>query len=242
MQNYKAVISYDGTAYHGWQIQPKGKTIQGVLEKTLEKITKAKVSVMGAGRTDAGVHALAQAASFRTGLPISDDELFRAMNALLPRDIRIASLEKVPPDFHALRSAKGKVYRYRIFTGPQVSPFIVRYVYHHPHPLDREAMGKAASFFVREADFNPFSSNRELYPVRRITRSDLTWDDQEIRLIVSANGFLRYMVRVIAGTLLEVGSGRLAPDDIETLFAGKKRTLASPTALSRGLCLMEVIY
>ena len=242
MQNYKAVISYDGTAYHGWQIQPKGKTIQGLLEKTLATITKTKVPVMGAGRTDAGVHALAQTASFRTGLQISDGDLFRAMNALLPQDIRIVSLEKVPADFHALRSAKGKIYRYRIFTGPQVSPFVVRYVYHHPYPLNREAMEKAARLFVREADFNPFSSNRELHPVRRVTRSELTCEDQEIRLIIAANGFLRYMVRAIAGTLLEVGRGRLTPDDIETLFAGKKRTLASPTAPSRGLCLMEVIY
>jgi tRNA pseudouridine38-40 synthase len=242
MQNYKAVISYDGTAYHGWQVQPKGKTIQGLLEKALEQITKAEISVMGAGRTDAGVHALAQTASFRIEQLISDEELFRAMNALLPQDIRIVSLEKAPPEFHALRSAKGKIYRYRIFTGAQVSPFIVRYVHHHPYPLDREAMSRAARLFVREADFNPFSSNRELYPVRRVTRSELSFEEEEIRLTISANGFLRYMVRAIVGTLMEVGRGRLAPDDIETLFAGKKRSLSSPTAPARGLCMLEVMY
>lgn len=242
MQNYKAVLSYDGTDYHGWQVQPKGKTIQGMLEKTLARITKSEIPVIGAGRTDAGVHALAQAASFRIEIKISDKDLFQAMNSLLPQDIRVVSLEKAPSDFHALRSAVGKVYTYRIFTDPHVSPFIVRYVHHHPYPLDRKAMRKAASFFVREADFNPFSSNRELYPVRRVTKAEFLFEDQEIRFTVAANGFLRYMVRAIVGTLLEVGRGRLAPGDIETIFAGGKRTLASPTAPARGLCLMEVKY
>jgi tRNA pseudouridine38-40 synthase len=242
MQNFKAVLSYDGTVYHGWQVQPKGKTIQGMLEKTLSRITKTDVSVMGAGRTDAGVHALAQTASFKTGLQISEEELLRAMNSLLPQDIRVVTLRKAAPDFHALRSARGKIYRYRIFTAAQVSPFLVRYVHHHPFPLDRAAMAAAAPLFVREADFNPFSSNRELHPVRRVTRCQLTEPGREIRLTISANGFLRYMVRAIVGTLLEVGRGRLDPEDIEGLFAGKKRTLASPTAPARGLCLMKVLY
>ena len=242
MQNYRALISYDGTNYHGWQVQPKGKTMQGILEKALLRITKSEVPVIGAGRTDAGVHALAQAASFRIGLDITPEELFRAMNSHLPQDIRIFSLEKAPQDFHALRSAKGKTYRYRIYTGKQVSPFIIRYVHHHPYPLDVEAMKKAAGLFIREADFNPFSSNRELHPVRRVTGSELSVDGEEVRYTVSASGFLRYMVRAMAGTLLEVGRGRLTPEGIEQLFEGKKRTLASPTAPARGLCLIEVKY
>lgn len=242
MQNYKSVISYDGTDYHGWQVQPKGKTIQGVLEKTLARITKSEIPVIGAGRTDAGVHAQAQTANFRLEMKISENDLFQAMNSLLPRDIRLVSLEKAPSDFHALRSAKGKVYTYRIFTGSLVSPFIIRYVHHHPYPLDRGAMKEAAAYFVREADFNPFSSNRELYPVRRVTKAEFQFEDREIRFTVAAGGFLRYMVRAIVGTLLEVGRGRLAPGDIETIFAGGKRTLASPTAPARGLCLMEVKY
>jgi tRNA pseudouridine38-40 synthase len=242
MQNYKTVISYDGTAYHGWQVQPEVKTIQGLVEKALAKITKTEVSVMGAGRTDAGVHALAQVANFRIEQTISEEELFRAMNALLPQDIRIISLKEAPSDFHALRSAKGKVYKYRLYTGSRISPFIVRYVHHHPYPIDSKAMEEAAAMFVREANFNPFSANRELHPVRRVTHSEITYEGREIHLTIAGNGFLRYMVRAIMGTLLEVGRGRLAPADIDKLFAGEKRTLSSPTAPARGLCLMEVIY
>ena len=242
MKTFKAVCSYDGTDYHGWQRQPKGKTIQGVLEHTLTKITKKNIAVIGAGRTDAGVHALGQVFHFRTSARLQPDEFQRAFNSLLPADIHINHIVEAPPEFHARRSARAKIYRYRILNSKTISPFVVRYV----HPLFRllnvESMSAAARLFVREDDFNPFSSNRFLHPVRRVTRADIIQEGEEIHLTIEANGFLRYMVRSIAGTLIEVGSGRLKPEDIERLFAQKKRTEESPTAPAKGLCMIEVKY
>ncbi|MBU4254731.1 MAG: tRNA pseudouridine(38-40) synthase TruA [Acidobacteria bacterium] len=242
MKTFKAVCSYDGTDYHGWQRQPKGKTIQGVLENTLIKITKKNIAVIGAGRTDAGVHALGQVFHFQTAARLQPDEFQRAFNSLLPPDVRISRMDEAPDDFHARRSARSKVYRYRILNSPSISPFAVRYVHPVHRPLDVESMTAAARLFVREDDFNPFSSNRFLHPVRRITRAEISQDGDEILLTVEAGGFLRYMVRTIAGTLIEVGSGRLEPADIDRLFAQKKRTEESPTAPAKGLCLIEVKY
>lgn len=242
MQNYKIILSYDGTEFHGWQRQPDKKTIQNTLEDSLAQITQKKINVTGAGRTDAGVHALAQAAHFKANLRMDEEELLRALNSLLPQDIRISSLTRAAPDFHARKMASSKIYQYRILHSPKISPFIVRYVLHWPSALNVNLMRKAAPLFIREADFTAFSSNRLLDPKRKITRSEIKKTGNEIIYTVEANGFLRYMVRTIVGTLLEVGKGKLQPEQIEELFQKNKRSLASPTAPAKGLCLIKVNY
>jgi tRNA pseudouridine38-40 synthase len=241
-ENFKMVLSYDGTDYSGWQRQPDRRTIQGVLEDALFKITRQKVSVHGAGRTDAGVHAQGQVASFRAAVKMGNGDFFRALNAVLPRDIRVSTLRKAAPGFHARKSAISKTYEYRILNTARVSPFVYRYVLHCPSRLNIAAMRRAASLFKREADFSAFSSNRELQPVREITFSRLRKRGDEIVFTIKAGGFLRYMVRTIVGTLMEVGRGRIAPETIEDLFRSKKRSLHSPTAAAKGLCLLKVGY
>ncbi len=242
MKNYKLILSYDGTDFHGWQRQPKKRTVQGTLEDSLTQITQKKINITGAGRTDAGVHAQAQVANFKASLSLEDDELFRALNSLLPQDVRVTSLERTDLDFHARKMAKSKIYQYRIVNSTNISPFIMRYVLHWPSPLKVQRMREAAPLFIREADFTSFSSNRLLDPVRKVTRSELHKKGNEIIYTVEANGFLRYMVRTMAGTLLEVGKGKLLPEQMEALFRKKERSLASPTAPAKGLCLIKVNY
>jgi tRNA pseudouridine38-40 synthase len=242
MTNYKIVLSYDGTDYFGWQRQPRVKTIQGTVEDALARLSGNRIDVAGAGRTDAGVHALGQTASFKADLKLGDAELFKALNAVLPPDVRLLSLNRVPAGFHARRDARRKIYQYRIFTGKAISPFIFRYALHWPYPLNLGKMRKTAALFVREADFSGFSSNKELYPVRRIIRSELRKRGDELIYTVEATGFLRYMVRTIVGTLLETGRGKIGPEDIENVFRTKTRTLGNPTAPAKGLCLMKVLY
>jgi tRNA pseudouridine38-40 synthase len=235
-------LSYDGTDFHGWQRQPQRRTVQGVIESTLAKITRNKISIIGAGRTDAGVHALAQVASFKAKLKMEEEELFAALNSVLPDDVRVTSLKKVDANFHPRKMARSKVYKYRVFNSPDISPFISRYVLHRPSPLDVELMKRAAFLFVREADFRAFSSDRLIEPVRKVIRSEIEKKGEEIIYTVEANGFLRYMVRTMVGTLLEVGRGKIPPQKIEEIFREKKRTLFSPTAPAKGLCLIKVCY
>jgi len=242
LENFKLTISYDGTDYHGWQRQPNRVTIQGKLEDVLMRIFREKINLQAAGRTDAGVHALGQVANFRANCRLSEDELLRALNAMLPFDIRILRVEKAAPSFHARKSARSKVYRYRIKISPIISPFDYRYVLHYPYPLDIPAMEEAARRFEREADFSAFSSGDYPNPVRKIFSSRLENFEDELVYTVEANGFLRYMVRTIVGTLIMTGRGRLKPEEIDSLFEQKKRTLSSPSAPARGLCLMRVNY
>jgi len=239
---YKITVCYDGTEYHGWQRQPRKKTIQGVLESALQNFTAKGVPIIGSGRTDAGVHAQGQTAHFKADTTLSDEKLLKALNAILPKDIRILSLHQVESGFHALKMAKSKIYQYRIFNHPELSPFLLRYVLHWPGTLDLSLMKEAAVLFRREADFTTFSSNRLLYPIRKIIRSEIESREKEIIYTVEANGFLRYMVRTIVGTLLEIGRGRKSPADIPKIFKEKKRALAGKTAPAKGLCLMKVIY
>lgn len=241
-QNYKLVLSFDGTDFHGWQRQPNRRTVQGVVEDSLAKIAQKKIHVIGAGRTDAGVHAQGQVAHFRANLQIKEEELLRALNAILPDEARVISVEKVHPDFHARKMALSKTYQYRIFNSPSISPFLIRYVYHWSSPLQLEWMEKAALLFVREADFSGFSSNRFLQPVRKVQKSQIKKNGPVIIYTIEANGFLRYMVRTIVGTLLEIGKGKMAPERIEEIFKKKNRFLAGPTAPAKGLCLMKVNY
>jgi tRNA pseudouridine38-40 synthase len=248
MKNYKLVLGYDGTDFRGWQRQPDGprqlgcRTVQGVLEDAVLRITGKKVAVHGAGRTDAGVHALGQAASFRGAFKLSDDVLLRALNAVLPEDVRVFSLHEAPPGFHARKSARSKLYRYRLATAAQPNPLDRRYVLHWPYPLRTGRMREAARLFVRTADFTAFSSNRDRSPVRTVTRSELRRSGDELVYTIESAGFLRYMVRTIVGTLLDVGRGRLAPAQVEDLFRMGDRGLAGPTAAAKGLTLVRVDY
>ena len=242
MQNYKLVLAYDGTDFRGWQRQPEERTVQGAVEEAIFKITRKRTAVHGAGRTDAGVHALGQAADFGSATRLAESDLFRALNAVLPWDVRIISLEKARPDFHARKCAKSKIYQYRIVRSRQVSPFDFRYALHWPYPLDLRAMRAAAPLFVRRADFTAFSSNRERNPVRTVRRSEIRKKGDEVVYTIEAKGFLRYMVRTIVGTLLEIGAEKMGPEDVEEIFRRKERRLAGPTAPAKGLCLLRVDY
>lgn len=239
---YRIEVAYDGIAYSGWQRQPQRKTIQGCIEEALARIVGKRVSVIGAGRTDAGVHARAQVAHFKASVGLEDAEFLRALNAHLPKDIRIVRLKKAEPDFHARKHAVSKVYEYRIFNHPDISPFLIRYALHVPEPLDVERMQDAAKRFVREADFTPFSSNRLLHPVRKVMDSEVRKKGRDIFYRVEANGFLRYMVRTMVGALLEIGKGKYPPEIIDEIFEKGERTRACPTAPPHGLCLIKVNY
>ncbi|HPW17740.1 MAG TPA: tRNA pseudouridine(38-40) synthase TruA [Candidatus Aminicenantes bacterium] len=242
MKNYRLVLGYDGTDFRGWQRQPDGRTVQGVLEDAVRKVTQKRVVVHGAGRTDAGVHAVGQVAHFRGAFKLSEAVLLRALNAVLPEDVRVFSLEEAPAGFDARRSARSKTYRYRIALAPQPNPLDRRYVLHWPYPLEVGRMRRAARLFVRTDDFTAFSSNRDRRPVRTVTRSELKRSGGELVYTIEAQGFLRYMVRTIVGTLLEVGRGRLRPGDVEEIFRRKDRSLAGATAAAKGLTLVRVDY
>lgn len=249
MRHFKLTIAYDGTDFHGWQIQANKPTIQGELVNVLQRLTQEKIYVHGAGRTDAGVHALGQVASFQTKSALSAPEFQRALNALLPPSIRIVASEEVGPDFHARWLAVCKTYRYRLYRGKVVPPTLWRYVLHYPFPLDEDAMRDAASRFVGTHDFTAFAaspdpedSERERSTEREIYSAKLerTEDGEELIFTVSGRSFLRYMVRKMVGTLLDIGRGRLTPQDIDRLYESKDRSKAGPTVPPQGLVMVEV--
>jgi tRNA pseudouridine38-40 synthase len=249
MRYFKLTIAYDGTDFHGWQGQPNRPTIQGEISSVLSRLTQERVFVHGAGRTDAGVHALGQVASFKASSGLSAEEFQRALNALLPQTIRIVGSEEVGPTFHARYSARGKIYRYRIYRGKVVPPMIWRYVLHYPWPLDEEAMRDAAGRFAGMHDFTSFAAStgsedddNERSSEREIFSSELarSADGEELLFTVSGRSFLRYMVRKMVGTLLEIGRGKLAPTDIDRLFELKDRSKSGPTAPPQGLVMVEV--
>jgi tRNA pseudouridine38-40 synthase len=242
IKNYKITVCYDGTEYHGWQIQPQKKTIQGEIEKALYHFKSQRIPVTGAGRTDAGVHAAAQVAHFKADLRLSTHELLNAFNGNLPPDIRITKVETVDMAFHARKSARSKTYQYRIFNAPNITPFQLRYVLFHPKSLDIQKMKQAASFFVREDDFTAISSNRLRHPIKKVIRSEIKKKENEIIYTVEADGFLKYMVRTMVGALLMAGRGKITPETIESLFKEKKRSSLIPTAPPQGLCLLRVLH
>ncbi len=240
--NYKVVLCYDGTDFSGWQRQPGKRTVQGIVEEALARLAGKRTTLVGAGRTDAGVHASGQVANFKANLRLKEDELMRALNALLPEDVRVLSIQRVPPEFNARKMAKAKVYQYRIWNSSRISPFVLRYVLHWPGYLNVDKMAQAARLFVRKDDFTAFSSNRLLHPVREVYNSEIKKRGAQIFYTVEANGFLRYMARTMVGTLLEVGREKVELGQIEEAFRQKKRFLAGPTAPARGLCLVKVKY
>ena len=244
MQNFKITIQYDGTDYHGWQPQANGRTIQGELTRVLSLFDDREVTVHGAGRTDAGVHAEAQVASFFLKRSFEPQLLRDAINGNLHRDVRVVEAEPVDDSFHARFLAKGKFYRYRIWNGPVVRPFVYRYVYHHRDPLDIGAMWLASAALVGKHDFSAFTgagSEAESH-IRTLTRLDVVENGNEIWIEAEADGFLRYMVRTIAGTLIEVGRGRRSASSIGDVLESCDRNRAGATVSAAGLTLIRVDY
>ncbi len=251
MRSLKLTIAYDGAPFHGWQIQPGVPTIQGTLSDIASQITQEKIFIHGASRTDAGVHALGQVAHFKTRSSIGASEFQRAFNALLPPSIRIVAAEEVGPDFHARWQAQAKTYRYRIYRGEVLPPFEYQRVLHYSGPLDETAMCAAAREFEGEHDFETFAASsgseeddRDRTTLRVIYRSEIIRDNdrKEIDYIVRGQSFLRYMVRKVVGTLLEVGKGRRAPGDIRELFEARDRSRSGATAPPEGLYLVSLEY
>jgi len=275
MQNIKLTVAYDGAEFHGWQIQPGLATIQGTLADAARKITQEKIFVHGASRTDAGVHALGQVAHFKTHSNLTADEFRRALNAVMPPQIRVMAAEEVGPDFHSRWQSLSKTYRYRLFRGRVLPPFEYRRVLHFPWPLDEAAMAEGARVFEGTHDFTSFAAssgsedddkdremNREIYRSEIIGHSYAAFGAQleasaegektfgvetnepprEIHYEVHGKSFLRYMVRKIVGTLLEIGKGKLKPADIAAIFEMKDRSRSGSTVGPEGLYLVSLEY
>lgn len=247
MRRIRISVAYDGTEFHGWQVQPGLPTIQGWLEKILTGIESAPVQVHGSGRTDAGVHALAQIAAFDLENPIPCDNLRRAVNRLLPRAIRVTSVEETEPGFHPRFQAKQKTYEYRIWREEICPPMRRLYVYHHPYRLNEAAMTGAAALLTGEHDFTAFAAADEKddlshTKVRRVFASELWREGGELVYRVRGSGFLKHMVRLIVGTLLEVGKGNLTRDDLLARLSPGYPSKAGPAVPASGLCLLNVEY
>jgi len=244
MRNLRLDICYDGTRYRGWQRLPgKDDTIQGKLEATLSRILGETVEISGSGRTDAGVHARGQVANFHCESTMAPEEILANLRKYLPEDIGIYSCKEVSPRFHARLNAREKTYRYRIWNSDAPCVFDRRYVTVVPEALDVDEMRCAAAHFVGEHDFSAFCTNAKMKKstVRFIRSLTVERVGQEIQITVTGNGFLQNMVRILAGTLLEVGRGERSSDSIPDLFGGK-RADAGFLAPAQGLCLMEVYY
>ena len=244
MRTLKITLAYDGTRFVGWQRQAAGESIQGLLEDALARLEGAPVTVHGAGRTDAGVHALAQVASARVTVAHDAATLTRALNAHLPDEIRVVAVEDTDERFHARFSASGKTYRYQIRNTFVADPFDRAFVWHLPEPLSFDAMARAAALLVGTHDFMAFRSvgSEIASSIRTVTRSEWQQQDGLLKYEISGDGFLRHMVRAIVGTLVEIGRGWRQPDEISSLLAGGARADAGATAPPHGLFLVSVDY
>jgi tRNA pseudouridine38-40 synthase len=250
MRNLKLVLAYDGSEFSGWQVQPDAATIQGTLASAIGRVTGEKVLPQGSGRTDAGVHALAQVATFATESPIPAQNLVKALNDILPASVRVLEAAEAPLEFHARKSAHSKTYRYRMYRGAICPPSLARYVWHYPYPLDEHAMRCAAGLVIGEHDFTSFaavdaergredetiSSERQIF--------DSTWEHaaEELVYSVRGSGFLHHMVRNLVGTFLLVGRGTLKPKHITEILTARNRSAAGATAPASGLYLVSVDY
>lgn len=263
VRNIKITLSYDGSEFHGWQIQPGLATVQSELVSAIRRVTGETVVVHGSGRTDAGVHALAQVANFRLAAPIPVESFARALNAILPRSIRVLSTEKAASDFHARRDARSKQYRYRIYRGDVCPPCLRDFVYHHPYRLNEERMIASAPAFTGTHDFTSFAARpesltaqravetaeRDYVPhesargnVRTVFASVLQRKGAELLYEIEGSGFLHHMVRNIVGLLLEIGAGLRRAEEIPAIFTACRRSAAGRTAPARGLYLVRVNY
>lgn len=255
MRNLKLLLAYDGTDFCGWQVQPRSPSIQGELASAIGRLTGENVLPQASGRTDAGVHALAQVASFATESLIPTANFIIALNDILPPSIRVLDATEVPAGFHARKSARAKTYRYRIYRSAICPPFLARYVWHYPYPLQFEALEAAAPLIEGEHDFTSFAAvdpEKEADPgegrrsdrvnVRRIFSSYWRREGDELVYEVCGNGFLHHMVRNLVGTYLLIGKGTLKPEDMTKIVAAEDRSAAGATAPANGLYLVSVDY
>ena len=250
MRNLKMIVSYDGAEFSGWQVQPNAPTVQGTVASVIGRITGEKVLPQGSGRTDAGVHALAQVMTFVTQSSVPTGNFLKAMNDILPASVRVLEVTEVPPDFHARHSARTKTYRYRMYREAICSPFLARYVWHYPYPLAEEAMVRAAALVVGEHDFTSFAAvdperGREDSPasnVRNIFSSSWERLGEELIYNVRGSGFLHHMVRNLVGTFILVGKGTLQVEDVTRILKARNRSAAGATAPANGLYLVGVEY
>ncbi len=265
MRNLRLTLSYDGADFAGWQVQPERTTVQGALASAIERLSGENVLPQGSGRTDAGVHALAQVASFQTASPIPAENWMKALNDILPASIRVLEAAEAPPDFHARKSARAKTYRYRIHRGALCPPFLARYVWHYPYPLEESAMVAASGVVVGGHDFTSFAavdpervermaaeenvrtsiartSMVRTTNVRTIFSSSWTREGEEFIYTIRGSGFLHHMVRNLVGTFLLVGKGTVSLEDLRRILEARERTAAGPTAPANGLYLVEVEY
>lgn len=244
MRTYKLTISYDGSRFQGWQRQSTtDNTIQFILERSIGKLVGYRVHVDGSGRTDAGVHARGQVASVQLGCLYDIQEFRESLNRYLPEDIRITKVELVKNGFHARKSAKGKKYEYYIDCREKPDVFCRRYCYHYPEELDIEAMRRAASYLIGARNFTSFTDDKECSdPIRQITDIKILSTGEKVRITYYGSGFLYHMVRILTGTLLEVGTGKRDPAMIPVVIAAEDRQLAGFLAPARGLFLRKVYY
>ena len=250
MRNLKLILSYDGAEFAGWQVQPNASTLQGTLASAIGRITGEKVLPQGSGRTDAGVHALAQVVTFVTESSVPTENFLKALNDILPASVRVLQVAEMAAEFHARHSARGKTYRYRMYRSSICPPFLARYVWHYPYPLDEEAMARAAASVVGEKDFTSFAAvdperGREGEPisnVRTIFSSSWERSGDELIYTVRGSGFLHHMVRNLVGTFILVGRGTLQTEDVTRIIDARSRSAAGATAPASGLYLVEVEY
>lgn len=244
LRRLKLVLEYDGTAYHGWQVQPGLDTVQGRLQGVLSRLVGVPVHVMGAGRTDAGVHALGQVASCAIEIRLEDHTLQRALNANLPPDIVVRDVASVADDFDARRSAREKTYRYTILRREVRSALEGRYSLHVPWVVDVGAMGEAAQCLIGTHDFSAFRAGAcaATTPVRTVSRAVWRTEGDLCRFEIVGNAFLQHMVRIIVGTLLDVGRGKRRAGDVAEVLSSRDRRRAGKTAPPQGLCLVHVAY
>jgi len=250
MRNLKLILAYDGAEFSGWQVQPDTTTVQGTLASAIGRLTGEKVLPQGSGRTDAGVHALAQVVTFVTESSVPTENFVKALNDILPASVRVLSVGEMPSEFHARHSAKAKTYRYRIYRGAICPPFLARYVWHYPYPLDEEAMARGAPLVIGEKDFTSFAAvdpergkdGETASNIRTILRSDWSRHGEEFVYAVRGSGFLHHMVRNLVGTFILVGRSTLQIDDVTRILAAKDRSAAGATAPASGLYLVSVEY
>jgi len=247
MARLRITLEYDGTEFSGFQLQPNGRSVQGVLETAIAEITREQRRIYPAGRTDAGVHARGQVAHFDSETRLTPGDLQRALNAVLPRDVAVLALAPVAPDFDARRDAIRKLYVYRIVNRPEPSPLRARTHLHLRAPLDVAAMAEAAKPLLGTHDFSAFRGApggvpEDENPRRSLNRLALEARADEVTLLAEGRSFLRHMVRNIAGTLIEVGQGRRAAAEVPEILASRERARAGATAAAHGLCLESVTY
>jgi tRNA pseudouridine38-40 synthase len=244
MRNLLLTISFDGSAYHGWQVQENAVTVQQTLQDAWEKVCRSRDNVIGCSRTDAGVHANMYCCNFRTENEISCDKLIQALNANLPDDIAVSDCREVPYEFHARYDCKSKEYIYKIWNKPEKNPFLYKYSLHYKYPLDEKFLDSQAKQFIGKYDYSAFCAAGSSVEdtVRNVTDAEVTRDGDIVIFRVRADGFLYNMVRIMTGTLIEISAGKIMPDTIKEIIVSVDRSRAGATARPEGLFLNKIFY